>query len=91
MTRSDPEPREAHRPKKAPEPYQGFELGPIRPPSEAESLLLRVSRNCSWNRCRFCGIYKGETFSLRPVEHVLEDIRAVKRGVDAIHEGDVSG
>jgi len=33
-----------------------FEIGPIRLPSEAgsRSLLLRFSRNCSWNRCTFC-------------------------------------
>ena len=71
--------------------YEGFEMGPIRPPSEAESLLLRVTRNCSWNRCTFCGLYKGEEFSLRPTEHVLEDIRAVKRRVEAFGEGDYSG
>ena len=29
--------------------YRGFEQGPIRPPSEAHSLLLRVTRNCPWN------------------------------------------
>jgi len=69
------------------QPYQGYEVGPIRPPSEAHSLLLRVSRNCSWNKCTFCGLYKTEQFSLRPVDHILEDIRAVKRCVDAIQNG----
>ncbi|MCL1808875.1 MAG: radical SAM protein [Clostridiales bacterium] len=51
-----------------------IEIGPIRPPSEANSLLLRVTRNCSWNRCRFCGLYKGQRFSIRPVEEIKGDI-----------------
>ncbi|MEW5735935.1 MAG: radical SAM protein [Thermodesulfobacteriota bacterium] len=58
-------------------PYQGFEQGPIRPPSEAASLLVRVTRNCPWNRCAFCPVYKEARFSLRPVEHVKNDIDAV--------------
>ncbi len=61
--------------------YQGFEQGPIRPPSEAGSLLIRITRNCPWNRCTFCPVYKGRDFSLRPVEHVLEDINRVHRYV----------
>lgn len=61
------------------EPYTGFELGPIRPPSEASSLLIRVTRNCPWNHCRFCGIYRGKKFSLRPVSHVLKDIDMISK------------
>jgi hypothetical protein len=57
---------------------ESFELGPIRPPSEAFSLLLRVTRNCSWNRCRFCPIYKGEKFQLRSVAEIKQDIRTAK-------------
>ena len=45
------------------EAYGGYEQGPIRPPSEAGSLLLRVTRNCPWNRCKFCPVYKGAEFS----------------------------
>ncbi|MDJ0782121.1 MAG: radical SAM protein [Desulfosarcinaceae bacterium] len=66
------------------EAYTGFEQGPIRPPSEAGSLLIRITRNCPWNRCTFCPVYKGTTFSLRPVEHVLKDIDKVQGYVDAI-------
>ena len=55
----------------------GFEQGPIRPPSEAYSLLLRVTRNCPWNRCAFCPVYKGEKFSKRPREEVLADLQAM--------------
>jgi len=51
-----------------------FEQGPIRPPSEAGSLLVRVSRNCPWNRCAFCPVYKGSKFSLRTPEEVIADL-----------------
>ena len=54
-----------------------FEQGPIRPPSEAQSLLLRLTRNCPWNRCEFCHTYKDQTFSLRTAEEVKKDIDAV--------------
>lgn len=54
-----------------------FEQGPIRPPSEAGSLLVRVSRNCPWNRCAFCPVYKGQRFSLRRVEEVVADLDAM--------------
>ena len=66
--------------------YGGFEQGPIRPPSEAASLLIRVTRNCPWNRCSFCPVYKGQTFSLRPVDHVLKDIDTINRYVQLIRE-----
>ncbi len=66
--------------------YQGFEQGPIRPPSESGSLLIRITRNCPWNRCTFCPVYKGSGFSLRQVEHVLEDINRVHHYVLEIRE-----
>jgi radical SAM superfamily enzyme YgiQ (UPF0313 family) len=61
-----------------------IEQGPIRPPSEAHSLLLRVTRNCSWNHCEFCHIYKGQKFSLRTVEEVKRDIDAIQAIVSEI-------
>lgn len=64
--------------------YKGFETGPIRPPSEAGSLMLRVTRNCPWNQCKFCGLYKGKKFSIRPVDHVKEDIDMLRKHVDRI-------
>ncbi|GAB6097985.1 radical SAM protein [Desulfatiferula olefinivorans] len=67
-------------------PYTGFEQGPIRPPSEAGSLLLRLTRNCPWNHCTFCPVYKGQTFSLRPVDHILMDIDTVSRHVTRLNE-----
>jgi radical SAM superfamily enzyme YgiQ (UPF0313 family) len=44
---------------------QAFEQGPIRPPNEAKSLLLRITRNCPWNQCLFCPVYKGRKFFLK--------------------------
>ena len=51
-----------------------YEQGVIRPPSEASSILIRVTRNCPWNQCLFCPAYKGVKFSKRTVEEVKEDI-----------------
>ena len=60
------------------------EQGPIRPPSEARSLLLRVTRNCPWNQCQFCPVYKERKFSLRTVEEIKQDIETVKDIVDDV-------
>ena len=61
-----------------------FEQGPIRPPSEAKSLLVRITRNCPWNKCAFCRTYKGKRFSIRPLEEVKQDIETIKRIYDEI-------
>lgn len=53
-----------------------FEIGPIRPPSESSSLLIRVTRGCHWNKCYFCGLYKSMKFSMRPIEEIISDIKA---------------
>ena len=61
-----------------------FEVGPIRPPNESRSLLLRLTRNCPWNQCRFCPVYKGRKFSLRSVEDIKQDIQTAKDIADDI-------
>src|SRR5512143_2364141 len=64
-----------------------YEQGVIRPPSEAQSLLVRVTRNCPWNQCLFCPAYKGTKFSRRTVEEVKRDIdemAADSRGLSRI-------
>lgn len=52
-----------------------IEIGPIRPPSESNSLLIRVTRGCHWNKCYFCGLYKSMQFSMRPIKETIEDIQ----------------
>ncbi|GLS83802.1 B12-binding domain-containing radical SAM protein [Paraferrimonas haliotis] len=55
-----------------------FQQGPIRPPSEADSLLIRTTQGCPWNRCSFCTLFEGMNFSIRPVEDIQRDIWAAK-------------
>ena len=66
------------------EPNFSFEQGPIRPPNEARSLLLRLTRNCPWNQCLFCPVYKNQKFSLRSVEEIKTDIQTAKDMADDI-------
>ena len=65
-----------------------YEIGPIRPPSEGQdlSLLLRVTRNCPWNKCEFCPVYKGSTFEYRSVSEVKEDIDKARLVKEEIKE-----
>ncbi len=56
-----------------------FETGIYRPPSEggSSSLLIRMTRNCPWNHCTFCAMYKTEKFELRSPEEIIQDIDAM--------------
>jgi radical SAM superfamily enzyme YgiQ (UPF0313 family) len=59
-----------------------YEIGSIRPPSEggSSSLLIRVTRNCPWNKCTFCYgfAYNRERFQLRSIEEIKADVNAAK-------------
>jgi radical SAM superfamily enzyme YgiQ (UPF0313 family) len=58
-----------------------FETGVYRPPSEGGSfsLLVRLTRNCPWNRCTFCGMYKTEKFEVRSPEEIKQDIDSIAK------------
>jgi hypothetical protein len=56
-----------------------MDMGPMGPIGEGESLILRVARNCPWNRCLFCPVYKGKKFGLRSVQEIRHDIDAAAR------------
>ncbi|QEE17609.1 radical SAM protein [Promethearchaeum syntrophicum] len=48
----------------------------IRPPIEAYSVLIPITGGCSWNRCRFCGVYKNlQDYKIRKLDNVLKDIK----------------
>ncbi len=51
-----------------------YEGNIIRPPSEANSILLQVTVGCSRNKCTFCGTYRGERFKIKPDSIIMEDI-----------------
>ncbi len=56
-----------------------FETGIYRPPSEggSASLLIRFTRNCPWNHCTFCAMYKTQKFEPRPLDEIKSDINAM--------------
>ena len=77
-----------------------FETGVYRPPSEggSHSLLLRLTRNCPWNRCGFCSMYRNEKFEVRSPDEVKGDIDAMASlrddltatSVEIGHDGDLT-
>jgi len=46
----------------------------VRPPSEADSLLLHVTFGCSHKDCAFCGTYTSVKFRVRHLEDIKKDI-----------------
>jgi radical SAM superfamily enzyme YgiQ (UPF0313 family) len=72
--------------------FASYDPPPYRPPSEASSLLLRVTRGCPWNQCTFCSMYKDLQFEKRPVEEILQDINTLREfsrgGVPTVFIGD---
>jgi radical SAM superfamily enzyme YgiQ (UPF0313 family) len=51
----------------------------IRPPSEANSILLQVTVGCSHNKCAFCGTYQGERFKIKSDDIIYSDIEYAAR------------
>lgn len=51
-----------------------YRIGPIRPPSEAQSLLLQVTCGCTWNKCKFCNLYRHTKFRAYTIDSIKEDI-----------------
>ncbi len=56
-----------------------YEGNIIRPPSEANSILLQVTVGCSRNKCTFCGSYQGERFKIKPDDVIIADIEFAAR------------
>ncbi len=51
-----------------------YEGNIIRPPSEANSILLQVTVSCSHNKCTFCSAYAGKRFTIKKDNIIFEDI-----------------
>lgn len=66
----------------------------FRPPAEAESLIFQVALGCPHNTCRFCAMYKGVPYRVRPQEEVLAEFAQAARRYPAerrvfLADGDV--
>ena len=61
-----------------------YEEPVFRPPSEATSLILQLTVGCSWNRCTYCGMYRGKDYRVRPVIELSEEIRAIAPAAEAV-------
>jgi radical SAM superfamily enzyme YgiQ (UPF0313 family) len=51
----------------------------IRPPSEADSILLQVTLGCSHNKCTFCGTFRDKRFDIKKDDVIFEDIEFARR------------
>ncbi len=48
----------------------------FRPPAEADSLIFQVALGCPHNTCRFCAMYKGSRYRVRPMNEVVAEFAA---------------
>ena len=59
--------------------------GPVfRPPSEANSFILRVTMGCSHNRCTYCNMYRSVQFRLRSMAEIMAQVNEAKKYKDFI-------
>jgi radical SAM superfamily enzyme YgiQ (UPF0313 family) len=54
--------------------FEQYDFPPFRPPNEARSVLIRLTRGCPWNKCEFCAMYKQVKFEIKPLEEVKSDV-----------------
>ena len=55
----------------------------IRPPSEADSLIVQVTYGCSHGECDFCATYLDKPFRVRPFAEVVQDVTGLPDGSSA--------
>ena len=49
-----------------------------RPPYEAHSVIIQATSGCTYNKCKFCNLYKNERFRMSPMEEFEEDLAEIK-------------
>ncbi len=49
-----------------------------RPPYEANSVIIQATSGCTYNKCKFCNLYKDECFRMSPIEEFEEDLEEIK-------------
>lgn len=72
--------------------FEPFEICSIRPPTENGSISFRLTRNCYWNKCAFCPVYKtGSRFSKRTIDDVEKDILRAKKIDSLLADNGITG
>lgn len=65
--------------------FDSYETPVFRPPSEARSFILRVTRGCAHNKCTYCNMYRGVPFQVLKDEEISRQIAlAVQYGKDKV-------
>lgn len=54
--------------------FDSYDTPVFRPPSEARSFILRVTRGCAHNHCTYCNMYRGVKFEKLTDEEILRQI-----------------
>lgn len=54
--------------------FDSYDTPVFRPPSEARSFILRVTRGCAHNHCTYCNMYRGVPFAILTDEEISRQI-----------------
>lgn len=54
--------------------FDDYDTPVFRPPSEAESFILRVTRGCAHNSCTYCNMYRGVKFEKLSDDQIMRQI-----------------
>ena len=63
-----------------------FVTEPIfRPPQENDSIQLHATQGCTYNRCKFCYVFKQSTFQIAPMRQIKQGLlgQVPEKGQDA--------
>jgi radical SAM superfamily enzyme YgiQ (UPF0313 family) len=61
--------------------FDSYDTPVFRPPSEARSFILRVTRGCAHNKCTYCNMYRGVPFQILKDEEITDIRKIYKNGV----------
>ena len=54
--------------------FDSYDTPVFRPPSEANSFILRVTRGCAHNKCTYCNMYRGVPFQVLTDEEIARQM-----------------
>lgn len=67
--------------------FDDWDTPVFRPPSEADSFILRVTRGCAHNSCTYCNMYRGVKFEKLSDEQIMRQIAmAYSVDRDGVHK-----